>query len=88
MKGELGKVYLRDDEPYDIIEKEDMVVSLSNSLTLKLRNVKHVPKLKKNLISIRQLTGRGMKATFNGDVSKITKDAMVMAHGKKEVPST
>ena len=51
MKSGLGKVYLRDDEPCDIVGKGDVVVSLSNGLTLKLRNVRHVPKLKRNLIS-------------------------------------
>jgi len=64
-----------------------VVVSLFNGSTLKLRNVRYVPKLKRNLISVRQLANRGMKTTFDGDVCKITKGAMVMAHGEK-VPST
>ena len=46
MKGRLGKLYLGDDEPSDIVDKVDVVVNLSNGLTLKLRNVRHVPKLK------------------------------------------
>ena len=76
-------MYLGDDEPCDIVRKGDVVVSLFNGLTLKLRNVKHVPKLKRNLISIIQLANGGLKTTFDGDVCKITKGAMV-AHGKKE----
>ena len=55
MKGGLGKIYLRDDEPCDIIGKRDVVVSLSNGSTLKLRNIRHAPKLKRNLISVGQL---------------------------------
>jgi len=36
------------------------------------------------LIFVGQLADGGMKTTFNGDVCKITKGTMVMAHGKKE----
>ena len=84
MKDELEKVYLGDDELCDIVRKDDVTVILSNGSTLKLRNVRHVPKLKRNLISIRQLMDGGMKTTFDGDVCKITKGAMVIAHGNKE----
>ena len=73
-----------DVEPYDIIRKGNVMVSLSNGLMLKLRNVRHVPKLKRNLIFFDQLANRRMKTTFEGDVCKIMKGAMVMAHDKKE----
>ena len=53
-----------------------------------MRNVKHVPNLKRNLISIGQLANRGMKATFYGDAFKIMKDAMEMAHTRRKVSST
>ena len=49
-----------------------------------MRNIKHVPKLKKNLISVGQLADGGMKTTFDGDVCKITKGDVVMAHDKTE----
>ena len=55
-------------KPCDIVGKGDVVVSLSNGSILKLRNVRHVSKLKRNLISIEQLAGGGMKTTFDGDV--------------------
>jgi len=83
MKSVLREVYLGDDEPCNIIGKGDVVVSPSNGSTLKLRNVRHAPKLKRNLISIGQLADGGMKTTFDGNVCKITKGAMVMAHGKE-----
>jgi len=68
VKSELGKVYLGDDEPCDIVGKGDVMVSISNGSTLELRNVRHVPKLKRYLISVGQLADGGMKTTFNGDV--------------------
>ena len=83
VKSGLGKVYIGD-EPRDIVRKDDVVISLSNGSTLKLRNVRHVPKLKRNLISVGQLADGGMKTTFDVDVCKITKGAMVMAHRKKK----
>ena len=77
-------MYLGDDEPCDIIRNDDMVVRLSNGSTLKLKNIRDVLKLKRNLIFVRQLADGKMKTTFDGDVCKITKGAMVMAHRKKE----
>jgi len=60
------------------------VVSLSNGSTLKVRNFRHASKLKRNLISIGHHANGGMKTTFDGDVCKITKSAMMMAHEKNE----
>ena len=60
------------------------MVSLSNGSTLKVRNVGHVSKLKRNLISVGHHADGGMKTTFDGDVCKITKSAMMMAHEKNE----
>ena len=78
------EVYPGDDEPCNIVRIDDVLVSLSNGSLLNLWNVRHVPKLKRNLISIGQLADEGMKTNFDGDICKIMKDSMVMAHGKKE----
>jgi len=80
-------VNLGDDEPCDIVGKGD-VVSLSNGSAMKLRNIRHVSKLKRNLISVRQLADGGMKSTFDGDVCKITKGAMMIWPTERKVPST
>ena len=82
MKCELENVCLGDDEPCNIVGKDNVVAS--NGSTLKLRNVRHISKLKRNLISIEQPTDKGMKTIFDTDVCKIIKSTMVMAHGKKE----
>jgi len=84
VKGELRKVYLGEDEPCNVVGKGDVVVSLSNGSTLKLRNIRHLPKLKRNLISVGQLVDGVMKITFDGNVCKITKGAIMMAHEKKK----
>ena len=64
--------------------KGDVMVNLFTGSILKLRNVRHIPKLKRNLISVGQLADGGMKTTFDGDVCKINKCAMVMSHRKKK----
>ena len=46
-------------------------------------NVRHVPSLKKNLISIGQLATQGYVTTFSEDAWKISKGAMTIARGKK-----
>jgi hypothetical protein len=48
-----------------------------------LQKVRHVPKLKRNLISVGQLDTEGHAILFVGGTWKITKGAMVVARGKK-----
>lgn len=47
-----GRVYLADDEPLDIMEKGDIHIKMPDQSMWKLKNVRHVPSLKRNLISI------------------------------------
>jgi len=61
-----------------------VTVNLSNGSMLKLKDVRNVLKLKRNLISAGQLADAGMKITFDGDLCKITKGAIITTHGKKE----
>ena len=49
----------------------------------KLRNVRHVLNLKRNLISIGQLDDEGFVTIFVNECWKITKDAMVIARNSK-----
>jgi len=65
-----------------------MTVNLFNGSTLNLKDVRHVPKLKRNWIFVGRLVDVGVKNTFDGNLGKITKGAMIMSYGKKKVPST
>ena len=84
MKGDLGKVYMGDDEPCNIIGMGNVIVSLSNDSMLKLENIRHVSRLKGNLISVNQLVDVGMKTTFDSDLYNIKKGAMITTHSKKK----
>lgn len=43
-----------------------------------------MPSLRKNLISMGQLTDSGMKISFTCDSWKITRDVLIVAHSKKD----
>jgi len=48
-----------------------------------LKEVRHVPDLKKNMISIGQLGGEGCVTTFIDKTWKVTKGSLVIAKGRK-----
>ena len=54
-----------------------------NGSVWELKNVRHIPDLTKNLISVGQLASDGYTTIFDGDHWKISKGAMIVARGKK-----
>ena len=80
--GNLGKVYLGDDQPCAIIGKAVVKIKLNGSVW-ELKDVRHIPDLRKNLISVGQLASEGYTTIFHGDDWKISKGAMTVAGGKK-----
>ena len=82
--GNLGKVYLGDDQPCDIVGKGSVKIKL-NASVWELKDVRHIPDLRNNLISVGQLASEGYTTTFHGDDWKISKGAVTIAQGKKGV---
>ena len=80
--GNLGKVYLGDDQPCAIIGKGVVKIKLNGSVW-ELKDVRHIPDLRRNLISVGQLASEGYTTIFHGDDWKISKGAMTVARGKK-----
>ena len=80
----LGKVYLADDEPLEIVGKGDVRIKTPNGSMIELHGVRHIPLLKRNLLSVGQLDDEGYDVGFGGGRWKISKGAMVLARGKKE----
>ncbi|KAE8718794.1 cytochrome P450 71A9-like [Hibiscus syriacus] len=66
VSGDFGKVHLADDETLKIVGKGDIRLKLPNQTTWKLTGVRHIPGLKRNLISVGQLDGEGYNTTFSG----------------------
>ena len=60
-----------------------MYLEINNGTTLILKNVKHIPNIRMNLISIGKLDDKGFCNTLSGGQWKLTKGFMVVARGTK-----
>uniref|UniRef100_A0A803LDU0 Retrovirus-related Pol polyprotein from transposon TNT 1-94-like beta-barrel domain-containing protein n=1 Tax=Chenopodium quinoa TaxID=63459 RepID=A0A803LDU0_CHEQI len=78
-----GKVYLVNDGLLDIVGKGDVMIKTSSGSSWKLEDVRYIPKLRKNLISVGQLDSSGFETMFGEGTWKVSKGAMVVARGTK-----
>lgn len=83
ISGRFGKVYLADGKSLDIVGRGDIDIKTSSGTLWTLHNVRHIPALKRNLISIGQLDDEGHYTTFGDGAWKVTKGNLVVARGKK-----
>ena len=80
---DFGKVCLTDGSTLNVVGMEDVRILLPNGSIWLLEKVRHIPNLRRNLISIRQLDDEGHAILFVGGTWKVTKRARVLARGKK-----
>ena len=66
-----------------IVGIRDVKLVFANGTHFMLHDVRHVPKLKKNLVSTGQLDDQGYYTMFGDSRWKITKGARVIAKGYK-----
>jgi hypothetical protein len=59
-------VYLTDRKPLDIMGRGDVHIRVHSDSVWKLQKVRHIPELKKNLISVGQLDDEGHTIKFHG----------------------
>jgi hypothetical protein len=83
VQGDFGQVRLGDDKPCKIVGMGKVLVKQQNGNQWLLKEVRHVPDLKKNLISTGQLGSEGCVTTFTDKAWKVTKGALVIAKGEK-----
>ena len=81
--GDFGKVYLVDGSALDVMGMGDVRILLPNESVWLLEKVRHIPDLRRNLISIGRLDDEGHAILFVGGTWKVTKGARVLARGKK-----
>ena len=81
--GDFGKVYLADSIALDVVGMEDVRILLPNGSVWLLEKVRHIPDLRRNLISVRQLDDEGHAILFVGGTWKVTKGVRLLARGKK-----
>lgn len=72
-----------DDEPCKIVGMGKVRIRLKNGNQCMLKEVRHVPELKKNMISIGQLGSEGCTSTFTDKMWKVTKGSLVIAKREK-----
>ena len=61
----------------------DICLETSNGAQLKLRDVRHVPDIRLNLLSTGKLDDEGYCSTFNQGQWKFSKGSLIVAQGKK-----
>ena len=83
MAKDLGKVYLANDGLLHYRGAGRMHIKTASNVMLELTSVRHVPGLKRNLISVGQLHDAEYAVLFKGGAWKITKGAMVIMKGLK-----
>ncbi|KAK2973294.1 hypothetical protein RJ640_029744 [Escallonia rubra] len=81
--GDYGHVTVGNGYRCSIVGKGKFKIKLSNGGTLILNDVRHIPELQKNLISISGLHREGYFVAFGEKQWKVTKGSMVVARGER-----
>jgi hypothetical protein len=83
VSGDFGKVYLADGTALDVVGIGNVKIRIHADSVWKLQKVRHVPELKKNLISVGQLDDEGHGIHFHGGKWKVSMGARIIALGEK-----
>ncbi|KAL6336537.1 hypothetical protein AAG906_025087 [Vitis piasezkii] len=81
--GDFGSVRMGNDGSAKAIGMGDVRLETSNGTMLTLKNVKHIPDIRMNLISTGKLDDEGFCNTFRDSQWKLTRGSMVIAKGNK-----
>jgi hypothetical protein len=74
---------LGDDAPCKIVGMGKVKIKQHNGNQWLLKEVRHIPDLRKNLISIGQLESEGCISIFTNKMWKVIKGSLVIAKGEK-----
>jgi hypothetical protein len=83
VQGDFGQVHLGDDAPCKIVGMGKVKIKQCNGNQWLLKEVRHVPYLRKNLISTWQLASEGCISIFTDKMWKVIKGSLVIAKGEK-----
>jgi hypothetical protein len=83
VQGDFGQVHLGDNKPCKIVGMGKVKIKQRNGNQWLLKEVKHVPDLRKNLISTGQLASEGCISIFTDKTWKVIKGSLVIAKGEK-----
>jgi hypothetical protein len=79
VQGDFGQVHLGDDAPSKIVGMGKVEIKKRNGNKCLLKEIRHVPDLRKYLISIGQLESEGCISIFTEKAWKFTKGSLVIA---------
>ena len=79
--GDFGQVLLGNAHPCKIVGIGNITMKLPNGTQWTLNEARHIPNLKRNLISISKLDKEGYVMTFGDSNWKVSKGSMVFAKG-------
>ena len=76
-----GFVHMGDDNPCEIVGIGSVQIKTHDGMIRTLKNVRHIPGMKRNLISLSTLDKEGLKYTGSGRVVKVSKGSLVCLLG-------
>ena len=82
--GDYGQVRMGNDHVSKIVGMGEICLETNTNCRLVLKDVRHVPDMRLNLISTGVLDDEGYKNEFYGGKWKLSKGSLVLARGKKE----
>ena len=82
--GDFGKVKMGNQGISNIIGVGDIDMMTNSWCIHSLKDVRHVPEMRLNLISVGKLDDAGMISQFGGGRWKLTHGNLIMARGRKE----
>nr|KYP31853.1 Retrovirus-related Pol polyprotein from transposon TNT 1-94 [Cajanus cajan] len=83
-KGDFGMVKMGNHVTSKIVGIGEIALMTENGNKLMLKEVRHVPDMRLNLISVSKLDEAGMINQFSADRWKLSRGSMIVARGKKE----
>ncbi|WVZ01079.1 hypothetical protein V8G54_027148 [Vigna mungo] len=83
-KGDFGTVKMGNHVTSKIVGIGEVTLTTENGTRLVLKEVRHVPEMRLNLISVGKLDDAGMNNQFSDGKWKLCRGSMIVARGKKE----
>ncbi|KAG8385877.1 hypothetical protein BUALT_Bualt03G0090800 [Buddleja alternifolia] len=81
--GKFGDVRTANHGVIECIGVGEICLEISNGSKMVLKDVKHIPSVRLNLLSVGKLCGEKYDSLFSGDTWKLRKGVMVLARGKQ-----
>lgn len=81
-EGDFGSVKMGNKSSANIVGVGDILVKTNVGCLLTLKNVNHVPDLRLNLLSVKELDREGFRNTFSDGKWKLSKGSLIVARGQ------